>query len=245
MGETVELTDVVLRIIGAFYAFGGFVATRAGLDVATHRSGHRRHRAEEADAHRDGAERLADRHRGAGADRRRAAARRVAARRLGVRRSRASGRSAYIYYVAPRFFDRGRRPTAVAAAPPPTPSSSMWRQRRSSSGPPIADGSSRSTRHRRRRSSPSAPGCCSMPATWRAPCGGRRARPRRSGGAVLGAMPTMSPACRRTKSKRIKVMADYHCDPLWALDEDRYGCFPPEMIWPIARADRRPRRLGG
>ncbi len=31
MGETVELTDVVLRIIGAFYAFGGFVATRAGL----------------------------------------------------------------------------------------------------------------------------------------------------------------------------------------------------------------------
>ena len=31
MGETIELTDVVLRIIGAFYAFGGFVATRAGL----------------------------------------------------------------------------------------------------------------------------------------------------------------------------------------------------------------------
>jgi hypothetical protein len=31
VGETIELTDVVLRIIGAFYAFGGFVATRAGL----------------------------------------------------------------------------------------------------------------------------------------------------------------------------------------------------------------------
>ena len=31
MPETVELTDVVLRIIGAFYAFGGFLATRAGL----------------------------------------------------------------------------------------------------------------------------------------------------------------------------------------------------------------------
>ena len=31
MGETIELTDVVLRVIGAFYAFGGFVATRAGL----------------------------------------------------------------------------------------------------------------------------------------------------------------------------------------------------------------------
>ena len=31
MGETIELTDVVLHIVGAFYAFGGFVATRAGL----------------------------------------------------------------------------------------------------------------------------------------------------------------------------------------------------------------------
>jgi hypothetical protein len=25
-------------------------------------------------------------------------------------------------------------------------------------------------------------------------------------------------------------MADYGCDPLWALDEERYGCFAPEMI---------------
>ncbi|MDP1640378.1 MAG: hypothetical protein Q8L61_05620, partial [Hyphomicrobium sp.] len=31
MGETIELTDIFLRVIGAFYAFGGFVATRAGL----------------------------------------------------------------------------------------------------------------------------------------------------------------------------------------------------------------------
>ena len=31
VGETIELTDIVLRVIGAFYAFGGYVATRAGL----------------------------------------------------------------------------------------------------------------------------------------------------------------------------------------------------------------------
>lgn len=29
--ESIELTDIVLRVIGAFYAFAGYVATRAGL----------------------------------------------------------------------------------------------------------------------------------------------------------------------------------------------------------------------
>jgi hypothetical protein len=38
------------------------------------------------------------------------------------------------------------------------------------------------------------------------------------------------PALPPHESKRIKVMADYQCDPLWALDEERYGCFAPEMI---------------
>ena len=31
MGETIELTDIFLRVIGAFDAVGGDVATRAGL----------------------------------------------------------------------------------------------------------------------------------------------------------------------------------------------------------------------
>ena len=31
-------------------------------------------------------------------------------------------------------------------------------------------------------------------------------------------------------SKRIKLMADYGCDPLWALDEDLFGSFPPEHL---------------
>jgi len=29
--ETIGLTDIFLRVIGAFYAFGGYVAARAGL----------------------------------------------------------------------------------------------------------------------------------------------------------------------------------------------------------------------
>jgi hypothetical protein len=33
-----------------------------------------------------------------------------------------------------------------------------------------------------------------------------------------------------TQSKRIKVMADYDCHPLWSLDEDTYGDFPPEAL---------------
>ncbi len=43
-------------------------------------------------------------------------------------------------------------------------------------------------------------------------------------------MPDDEPALPPHESKRIKVMADYRCDPLWALDEERYGCFAPEMI---------------
>jgi hypothetical protein len=31
-------------------------------------------------------------------------------------------------------------------------------------------------------------------------------------------------------SRRIKVMADYKAHPLWALDEDLYGDFPPEAL---------------
>ena len=32
------------------------------------------------------------------------------------------------------------------------------------------------------------------------------------------------------QSRRIKVMADYHAHPLWAMDEDLYGDFPPEAL---------------
>jgi hypothetical protein len=33
-----------------------------------------------------------------------------------------------------------------------------------------------------------------------------------------------------SQSTRIKVMADYYTHPLWAIDEDAYGDFPPESL---------------
>jgi hypothetical protein len=40
----------------------------------------------------------------------------------------------------------------------------------------------------------------------------------------------IDPELDRSQSKRIKVMADYDTHPLWALDEDIYGDFPPEHL---------------
>jgi hypothetical protein len=31
-------------------------------------------------------------------------------------------------------------------------------------------------------------------------------------------------------TRRVKVMADYDCHPLWTLDEGRYGDFAPESL---------------
>ena len=39
-----------------------------------------------------------------------------------------------------------------------------------------------------------------------------------------------APARNPADCARIKVMADYHCHPLWALDEDVYGDIPPEAL---------------
>lgn len=33
-----------------------------------------------------------------------------------------------------------------------------------------------------------------------------------------------------SQSRAIKVMADYHAHPLWAMDDDLYGDFPPERL---------------
>lgn len=38
------------------------------------------------------------------------------------------------------------------------------------------------------------------------------------------------PALPAHECTRVKLMCDYHCDPLWALDEERYGCFSPDLI---------------
>jgi hypothetical protein len=61
VGETVELTDVALRIIGAFYAFGAFAATRAGLMSQFIDQAIAAIALKKPTRDRDGAERLADR----------------------------------------------------------------------------------------------------------------------------------------------------------------------------------------
>lgn len=48
--------------------------------------------------------------------------------------------------------------------------------------------------------------------------------------AVPGADSDAGPAGDPSGCTRIKVMADYHCHPLWALDEDLYGDFAPEAL---------------
>jgi hypothetical protein len=48
--------------------------------------------------------------------------------------------------------------------------------------------------------------------------------------AFPGADSDDGPAGDPAQCTRIKVMADYHCHPLWALDEDLYGDFAPEAL---------------
>lgn len=44
---------------------------------------------------------------------------------------------------------------------------------------------------------------------------------------LFGAMGEAGPSPQRAACKRIKVMADYDCHPLWALDEEVYGDIAP------------------
>ncbi|KWT69007.1 hypothetical protein APY04_1744 [Hyphomicrobium sulfonivorans] len=50
------------------------------------------------------------------------------------------------------------------------------------------------------------------------------------GGGESGDGYASGPALPAHECTRIKLMCDYQCDPLWALDEDRYGCFSPDLI---------------
>ena len=197
MGETIELTDVVLRIIGAFYAFGGFVATRAGLmsqiiDQAIAAIALKKPtRTETA----QNAWLIA-----------------TAALVLSAACCCSPGCNSPPGCSSPPA--SGRRPTSItwrrassigtmsrtsaAGAPAPTPSSSIRRRRRSSCGPLTADGSSRSTRPRRPHSSLSAPDCCSMPATRARPVVVAAQGPWQRAAGCSVPCPTMSPDCRRT-----------------------------------------------
>jgi hypothetical protein len=228
VGETVELTDVVLRIIAAFYAFGGFVATRAGLmsqiiDQAIAaialKKPTRIETAQNAWLIATAALVLIG------------GVLLLAGLQLAAWVFVASslGQVAYIFYVAPRFFDQddasggGRRATTNAFVIYLAATAFiLWAAYRgrlvtldeASTPALIAVGAGLLL----------YAGYVAR-ALWWSPRKGRDS----DDGAVLRPFPD-EPSLPPHESRRIKVMADYGCDPLWALDEERYGCFAPEMI---------------
>jgi len=228
VGGTIELTDVVLRIIGAFYAFVGFVATRAGLmsqllDQAIAaialKKPPRAQTAQNAWLIATAALVLIG------------GVLLLAGLQLAAWVFVASslGQAAYIFYVAPRFFDQddasggGRRATTNAFVIYAAATAFiLWAAYRA---------------RLLRLDEASTPALIAVGAglllyagyvaraLWWSP---RKARDS-DDGAVLRPFPE-EPSLPPHESNRIKVMADYRCDPLWALDEERYGCFAPEMI---------------
>lgn len=227
MTETIEFTDVFLRIIGAFYAFAGFVATRAAL------TSHFLDRAIAAIAMQKpkpvetaqsawllaaagivlaGGVLLL-----AGLE---AAAWVFAASTI--------GQAAYIYYLAPRYFDRddppdpaGRQRTTNAFVIYMAATAlilwAAWRGRLTS----LSEASTIEI-------AAAAAGLLLYATYVARTLWWQPRQPSRFTGFSLPAGDT--PSLPPHESQRIKVMADYQCDPLWALDEERYGCFSPDMI---------------
>jgi hypothetical protein len=222
VGETIELTDIFLRVIGAFYAFAGYVATRSAmmsrfLDQAI--AAISLEKPKPAETARSvwllaGAALVL-----AGG------VFLLAGLELAAWTFAASAlaQASYIYVVAPRYLDvedppdaQGRQQTTnafvVYAAATVFILWAAYRGRligiaEVSTPVLVAVGAALVL----------YAGYVAKALWW---------RPRQAGSFSAFAEPSLPPH----ESKRIKVMADYQCDPLWALDEDRYGCFAPEMI---------------
>ncbi len=243
MAETIELTDVALRIIGAFYAFAGFVATRAGLmsrffdqaiaAISMQKTSTRENALNAWLLGAGGLVLIGGVLLLAGLQ---AAAWAFVASTI--------AQAAYIYYLAPRYFDvddapdaAGRQQTTNAfviyAAATAFILWATWRGRLT----PLPDASLTELIAVAAALLLYA-GYVARALWW---------TPRKSSGGFNSfADPGKdSPSLPAHESKRIKVMADYQCDPLWALDEERYGCFSPDMIdlSPTLRSDLKD--LGG
>jgi len=229
--DAIELTDVALRVIGAFYAFAGFVGTRAGL------TSHFLDRAIAAIALKKTSSR----------ENAQTIWLIVAAGIVFVSgvlllagleaavwafALSALSQAAYIYYVAPRYFDvedppdpQGRRQTTNAFVIYTAATAfvvwAAWRGRLT----PFANASQ--TELIAVAGAMLLYGGYIVQSLW--------GTPRAKSGNGFGAFSDDNDFESRLdlpphETKRIKVMADYQCDPLWALDEDRYGCFSPDMI---------------
>lgn len=222
--------EILLWIVGAFYAFAGFAATRAGL------TSHFMDRAIAAISAR----------KPAAAETMQsywllAAAAVIGAGGLALMFlidvavwlfvASAAGQAIYLLYLAPRIFDRNEAPDAAGRRSTinafliylASTALVIWAYRNGkllsieqSSWPALAIPAALFLAHvvyvvRTLAGSPPAPGLLSGLA---ASDGGE------------DASPDLDPA----ETTRIKVMADYYRYPLWALDEERYGDFPPEAL---------------
>lgn len=226
MADSIELTDIALRIIGAFYAFAGFLATHAGitshfLDRAIAAISMKKTPPHEsaqtawliagaAIVYASGVLLLAG----------------LEAAVFAFALS-ALAQAAYISYIAPRYFDvedppdaRGRRQTTnafvVHAAATAFVIWAAWRGRLT----PFADASQTEL----------IAVACALLLYIGYLLRALLRTPRAPSTSAFAAFGTDGPALPAHESQRIKVMADYGCDPLWALDEERYGCFSPDLI---------------
>jgi len=220
--EAVQLTDIVVRVVGAFYAFAGFVATRAGL------TSHFLDRAIAAIAAKKPSRSETARTIwliGSAALVLVGGVLLLAGLRIAAWAFVASsiGQAAYIYFIAPRYFDRddppdprGRQQTTnafviftaatafvlwAAARDRLTPLDEATAVELAAVGAALALYAAFVIR-----------------TLWWTP---------RDKG--WSAEPS-APGRLLHETSRVKLMADYGCDPLWALDEDLYGSFPPEDL---------------
>jgi len=231
MAESVELTDIFLRIIGAFYAFAGFVATRAGLTshffdraiaAISMKAPSRVETAQTVWLIAASAIVLAG------------GVLLLAGLELAawVFVASALGQAAYIFVLAPLFFDRedppdprGRRQTTNAfvifLAATAFIAWAAWRGRLTALDQAtivelgaVAAALGLYAAYVAR-------------VLWWQP-----QKQASTGWNSLSDASTAPGAPERPLhlSKRIKLMAEYGCDPLWALDEDLYGCFPAEDL---------------
>ena len=238
----VDFTEISLRVIGAFYAFAGYVATRAGL------TSHFIDRAIAAIAMKK-----PPRVETAQTVWLMCAAMIVLAGGVALMLlldfapwlflASALGQAAYIYYVAPRYFDAENPPDAAGRKG----SFNAFVLYSAATAFVLWAGYMGKLQSWHEVPAPVLAVAVAAVAGHAGYVVWMLARPMGSSPMPsFGAGPDegIDPELDRAQSKRIKVMADYDAHPLWALDENIYGDFPPEHLGPLAGADARSQCLG-
>ena len=223
-----DFTEISLRVIGAFYAFAGYVATRAGL------TSHFIDRAIAAIAMKK-----PPRVETAQTVWLLCAAMIVLAGGVALMLlldfapwlflASALGQAAYIYYVAPRYFDAENPPDAAGRKG----SFNAFVLYSAATAFVLWAGYMGKLQSWHELPAPVLAVAVAAVAGHAGYVVWMLARPMGSSSVPsFGAGPDegIDPELDRAQSKRIKVMADYDAHPLWALDENVYGDFPPEHL---------------